>query len=165
MFGKFINIEAFLDSYLREQEQKKMEYINSLSLENQISVLRNLQVTDVAEVKATIETREPDDTLIPMHYQMIITLDEIIDFSPDIKDDITQCEQNHSPVFVAIRYGDRQGITEPITNGMNNGDKMHLKGEWITKDKAYSHGGEKRSVLHFTHHPVGFTCTMQKCYS
>ena len=165
MFGKFENIEAFLDSYVKDQEQKRMEYIHSLSLENQISVLRTRQVTDVAEVKATIQKREPDDKSVPKHYQMIITLDEIINFAADIKDDITECKQDDSPVFVAIRFGDRLGINQPIASGMNNGDKLHLKGQWITKDKAYSHGGEKMSVLHFTHHPVGFTCTIQKCYS
>ncbi len=165
MFGKFKNIESFLDSYTTEQEQKRMEYINSLSLENQVAVLRSLQVADIAEVKATIKERQPDDTTTPQHYQMIIILDEIMQFSPDIKDDIVQCKQNNSPVFLAIRYGDRQGINQPIVKGMNSGDKMHLKGEWITKDKAYSHGGEKMSVLHFTHHPIGFTCTITKCYS
>ena len=165
MFGKFTNIEAFLDSYVRQQEGIRMKEINSLSVENQLAVLRNLQTADVAEVKATIKERQPDDKATPRHYQMIIILDEIIQFSPDIKTDILKCKQNHSPVFVAIRYGDRLGITQSIKAGMNTGDKMHFKGQWITKDKAFSHGGAKMSVLHFTHHPIGFTCTKQKCYS
>jgi hypothetical protein len=42
---------------------------------------------------------------------------------------------------------------------------MHLKGEWIPKAKATAHGGKKMSVLHFTHHPIGFTCTPAKCFS
>lgn len=165
MFGRFKNIQDFLDSYSRERKQKRMEYINSLSLEDQIAVLRNPQVTEIAEVKATIKEREADDVSTPKHYQMIITLNEIVQFSSDIKEDIEECEQNKWPVFVAIRYGDRLGINKPITQGMNNGDQLHLKGEWITKDKAYNHGGEKMSVLHFTHHPIGFTCTVEKCYS
>jgi len=165
MFGKFENIEVFLDSYIKDQELKKMEAINLLSLENQLALLRSLQVADVAEVKATIKQRLPDDKSTPMHYQMIIVLDEILQFTPDIQKDMLQSKQNHSPVFVAIRFGDRQGIVQPIKIGMNTADKMHFKGQWITKDKAYSHGGEKMSVLHFTHHPIGFTCTIEKCYA
>lgn len=165
MFGKFETIEAFLDSYLKDQERIRMEYINSLSMENQLAMLRNLRVTDIAEVKSTIKERQPDDETTPRHYQMIIVIDEIMQVSSGIHDDIVQCKQRRLPVFTAIRYGDRLGINQPITSGINAGDKMHLKGEWITKDKAYSHGGEKMSVLHFTHHPVGFTCTIEKCYS
>ncbi|WP_018611984.1 hypothetical protein [Segetibacter koreensis] len=165
MFGKFTDINAFLESYVKDQEQKRMEYINSLSLENQLAELRKLQVTDIAEVKATIKDRQHDDLSIPKHYQMIVLLYEIMEFSPAIEEDMLRCKQTGAPVFVAIRYGDRQGINQPITHEMNDGDKMHFKGQWITKDKAYSHGGEEMSVLHFTHHPIGFTCTIQKCYS
>jgi endonuclease G len=165
MFGKFQNIEEFLNSYVKHEEQKRMEFLHSLSLEEQIAVLSTVQPTDLAEVKATIKERESDDKSSPKHYQMIVVLDEIIKSSPDIKNDIQLCKKNHLPVFVAVRYGDRQGITQPITSGMGNGDKMHFKGQWITRDKASQHGGEKMSVLHFTHHPVGFTCTLKKCYS
>lgn len=165
MFGKFKNIEAFLESYTTQQEQERMQQIDALSIEDQLAVLKSVQVTDIAEVRATIKERQPDDLSVPKHYQMTIILNEIVTFAPDIKDDIFQCKKGKLPVFVAIRYGDRMGLTQPITNGMNNGDKMHFKGQWITRDKAYSHGGEKMSVLHFTHHPIGFTCTLQKCYS
>jgi endonuclease G len=165
MFGKFENIEAFLDSYVKEQEQKKMEYIHSLSLEKQIEVLSSAPVANVAEVKATIKERQHDDLSNPKHYQMTIVLNQIVQFTPEIKIDIDRCQKDHAPVFVAIRYGDRMGIMQPITHGMNTGDTMHFKGQWITKDKAYSHGGVKMSVLHFTHHPIGFTCTVDKCYS
>lgn len=142
-----------------------MAYIETLSVEDQLAVLRSVQVTDLAEVNATIKERQADDLSIPKHYQMIIVLNEILHFAADIKDDIYQCKKDSLPVFVAIRYGDRMGLTQLITNGMNKGDKMHFKGQWITKDKVYSHGGVKMSVLHFTHHPIGFTCTRQKCYS
>lgn len=165
MFGKFKNIEEFLESYTKKEQQAKMEQINSLPMEQQVAALSKQQVADVAEVKATIKQREPDDKSTPKHYQMVITLDEIIQSVEDIKDDIQQCKEEGSPVFVAIRFGDRLGINQPIKNGMDEGDKLHLKGQWIPKDKAYSHGGEKMAVLHFTHHPAGFTCTAEKCYS
>jgi len=165
MFGKFENIDAFLTAYVNEEELKRMEQLHSLSLEDQIAVLRTAQVADLAEVKATIKERQPDDKAAPKHYQMIVVLDEIMQYSADIKKDIQECKKNHSPVFVAVRFGDRLGINEPITSGMSTGDKMHFKGQWITKEKALSAGGAKMSVLHFTHHPAGFTCTVKKCYS
>jgi endonuclease G len=165
MFGKFENIEEFLSSYVQHEEQKRMEYLHSLPIEEQIAVLSAVQPVDVAEVKATIKEREPDDKSSPKHYQMIVVLDQIINSSPGIKNDIQLCKKNHLPVFVAVRFGDRQGINQAITSGMSKGDKMHFKGEWITRDKATKHGGEKMSVLHFTHHPLGFTCTVKKCYS
>ena len=165
MFGKFKNIEEFLDSYITQHALENMEYLQTLSPEDQLAVLRSAQAADIAEVKATIKERLPDDLSLPKHYQMIIILNEILQFSTDIKDDIYQCRKANLPVFVAIRYGDRMGLTQPITSGMNKSDIMHFKGQWITRDKAYTHGGAKMSVLHFTHHPVGFTCTAQKCYS
>lgn len=165
MFGKFKDIEAFLESYIREDEQKKMDYINSLSGKERIMALQSAVQTDVAEVQATIEQRQPDDTQPPMHYQMIINIKDIIQSAPDITADVEDCETNNLPVFLAIRFGDSEGLLQPISAGLNNGDVLHLKGQWIPKDKAYSHGGEKTSVLHFTHHPLGFTCTTDKCYS
>ena len=36
--------------------------------------------------------------------------------------------------------------------------------EWIPREQAYAHGGEQLSVLHFTHHPIGFVCTSERCY-
>src|SRR4051812_16191324 len=117
-----------------------MDAINAHSLEEQIAALRTAIPEDLVEVKATIKEREPDDLSTPRHYQMIITVDHVLSSTPDIKDDVMQCQQHHLPVFVAIRYGDSMGIVKPITEGMNTGDKMHFKGQWITRNKAYSHG-------------------------
>src|SRR4051812_36952250 len=117
MFGKFENIEEFLSSYVQDEEQKRLEYLHSLPLEEQIAVLSAVQPVDVAEVKVTIKERQPDDKASPKHYQMIVVLDEIIKSSPDIKNDIQLCKKNHLPVFVAVRFGDRLGINQPITSG------------------------------------------------
>jgi hypothetical protein len=165
MFGRFKDIESFLDAYVTQHEQKRMDAINALSIEDQIAALRTAVPADLVEVKATIKQREQDDMSTPRHYQMIITLDLVLDSAADVRTDVVQCQQHHLPVFVAIRYGDKMGIVKPITRGMNTGDKMHFKGQWITRDNAYSHGGEKMSVLHYTHHPYGFTCTELQCYS
>lgn len=165
MFGTFSSVEDFLDSYINQKKQKEMALINALAFEDRAAALRSIRIRETAEVKATVKERQPDEGTIPKHYHLIIILNEIMEFSPEIKDDILKCKQDSAPVFVAIRYGDREGISQPIDSGMENGDLLHLKGEWITKENAYSHGGDKMSVLHFTHHPLGFTCTVEKCYS
>ena len=69
-------------------------------------------------------------------------------------------------VFVAIRVGDSMGITKPIV-GLEDGVGLDLKGEWIPKEKAFAHGGRALSVLHFTHHPLGFICVDEPaaCFS
>jgi endonuclease G len=61
-------------------------------------------------------------------------------------------------------FGDSMGIQETI-KGLNQGVALHIKGEWNTKERAYSHGGARMSVLHFTQDPLGFICTPIKCYT
>ncbi|MDQ6813021.1 MAG: hypothetical protein M3040_04730, partial [Bacteroidota bacterium] len=61
--------------------------------------MQDLQNADIAEVKATIKQREADDLLARKHYQMLITIDTIIQFAPEIKTDIFNCLQLHLPVF------------------------------------------------------------------
>lgn len=164
MFGKYTTIEAFLDAYVNESVKEQMAFVHSLPIERQPAYLTTVAFKDVVEVNATIIKRLPDDTATPKHYQMDITLDRLISFAPDVKDDILESKNKHLPVFLAIRFGDRQGILNPIKTGINQGNKLHLKGQWITRDNAHNHGGARMSVLHFTHHPLGFTCTNEKCY-
>lgn len=165
MFGKFQTIEAFLEAYTDATVKEEMNIVNSLPVEAQPAYLTTLAFKDIVELNATVLKRLPDDTASPKHYQADITLNKLTSFPPDVKNDIMECLNKKLPVFLAIRFGDRMGIMEPIKKGMNNGDQLHLKGQWITKDNASAHGGAKMSVLHFTHHPVGFTCTSEKCYS
>jgi endonuclease G, mitochondrial len=42
--------------------------------------------------------------------------------------------------------------------GIKKNVELHIRGEWIPRDKAYEHGGENMSVLHFTHDPLGYIC-------
>lgn len=98
------------------------------------------------------------------HYRLLVTIAEIIESDPDVDADLHNNLADKSDVFVAIRYGDRMGIMEPI-EGLDEGANVHLRGEWITKERAKEHGGRVLSVLHFTHHPIGFVCTEEKCFS
>jgi hypothetical protein len=58
--------------------------------------------------------------------------------------------------FVAIRYGDREGLASPIP-GLEAGKSIELQGEYIDLNHAYpTIGNPGDPVIHFTHHPVGF---------
>lgn len=165
MFGKFKNIEEFLENYITTEKKLQLEEAHLIPLEKQPAFLEALAVQNIVEVNASIIKRLPDDVNAPRHYQLIITLVNIVNFTASVKKDVQECLAKKLMVFVAVRYGDRQGLIEPIKKGMNAGDMLHLKGQWITRQNAYAHGGEKTSVLHFTHHPAGFTCTVEECYS
>ena len=117
-------------------------------------------------MEARLNVREPDDTDKNggKHYRLRIAVSKILKDDPDVTKDLKNAKSTGRDVFVAIRFGDSMGILEPV-KGLDKGVTLHLKGEWITKDKAQSHGGAKMSVLHFTHHPLGFICTQVKCYA
>ena len=164
-FGKFENIDAFLESYKSVKARELSTEVESLPRGAQLDFVRTTQDRDIVEVNATVKQHYPDEKgKGVIHYQLLIMVTSIRLSDPDIKKDIDRCLKSHEPVFVAIRYGDTAGISKPIQSGIEPGSKLDIKGEWIPKDKAYAHGGEKMSVLHFTHKPVGFICTSQKCY-
>src|SRR5262249_11345534 len=100
------------------------------------------------------------------HARLLITLSELLEGNPAVNADVERVLSAGENVFVAIRIGDTVGTTEPI-KGLVAGVGLDLKGEWIPRDKAQAHGRRPVSVLHFTHHPVGFICVEEpaKCYS
>ena len=169
-FGKFPSLSAFLESY-KAAEKKKflkplLEGAPALSLKKiKAQQKKKKKQRDVVEVEATLKVREPDD-MDPSggkHVRLRIAVTRIVVDDPDVSKDVKDAKATGRDVFVAIRFGDSLGIQETI-KGLNKGAALKLKGEWITKEKALAHGGEKLSVLHFTHHPLGFICTPVKCF-
>ncbi|GAC1459472.1 MAG: hypothetical protein NVS2B14_08580 [Chamaesiphon sp.] len=60
-----------------------------------------------------------------------------------------------SRIFVAIRFGDNEGLVDPIP--FVEGQKTRIQGEYIDAKDAYpTADNPDLAVLHFTHHPVGF---------
>ena len=98
--------------------------------------------------------------------RLLITVAELLEGDTSVNADVQRVISSGEDVFVAIRIGDSMGITETI-QGLVAGARLDLKGEWISRDRAQSHGGRAMSVLHFTHHPLGFICVEQppRCYS
>jgi len=163
-FGKFESLGAFLKSYAADKEKEFAVSLEGLSVSDQVDrIKKQPKDRNVVEVRSLLETREEDDTDNGSHYHLLISIQEILETDPDVNEDVEKCMNEGLPVFVAIRYGDSQGIQEPI-DGLEAGAKLRLRGEWIPKEEAYSHGGEKRSVLHFTHRPIGFICVEETCY-
>ena len=167
-FGKFPSLSAFLESYKLAKKKREMKTVlagKPRESARKIKALQKKQL-DVVEVDAQLKVREPDDTDANggKHYRLRVVVTKILKDDPDVSKDLKDAKAKACEVFVAIRFGDSMGILEPI-KGLNPGAALHLKGEWIPKEKAQQHGGAKMSVLHFTHHPVGFICTQVKCYA
>lgn len=165
-FGKFHHIGEFLNSFKKSQNNEKLQHIHDGQPKNAGAQAQELKkpIADLVEVQAVIEQDFGDQH---EHYQFYINITQLVTPSNDnaIDNDVRDCITHSSKVFLAVRYGDNEGLSQPIDGNINQGDKLHLKGQWITAEKAYAHAGEKTSVLHFTHHPVGFICTVEKCFS
>lgn len=118
----------------------------------------------MVEVGGKVRVRE--DGGGDLHVQLLVTVTELLEGNPAVNDDVERVLDGGEDVFVAIRVGDSMGITKSI-QGLAAGVGLDLKGEWIPRDQAQAHGGRAVSVLHFTHHPVGFICVAEPaaCYS
>lgn len=58
-------------------------------------------------------------------------------------------------IFVAIRFGDNEGLVDPVP--FVESQMTRMQGEYIDAARAYpTEDNPGLSVLHFTHHPVGF---------
>ena len=163
-FGQFPSIGDFLNAYRISEKESFAQSLQQFNLERQAAMLAKPR--NLAEIEAVLVRREPDDLDANggQHYRLIVTVTATDQADPAIGADVTDCLETKRAVFVAIRFGDAMGVQGAI-EGLEVGAKLHLKGEWITRDQAQSHGGEQLSVLHFTHHPVGFVCTPMACYS
>jgi endonuclease G, mitochondrial len=168
-FGKFPSLSAFLESYKTAEKKRLVKEISAAApaIAERAKRIKKVQKQqrNVVEVNALLTSHEPDDDDAAggLHARLLVAVQTILKNDPDVAKDVKEARASGRNVFVAIRIGDSQGIVEPI-KGLKEGAALHLQGEWITKEKAHAHGGERMSVLHFTHHPLGFTCTPVKCY-
>jgi len=155
-FGKYNSFGDFIAAYEAAQQQEP-----DLAVAMAMRVKKNpCRTRAIVDVKAVIRVHEPDDNDSNggRHYRLRITLSEIVTNHDEVKADVQRCLDQNKRVFVAIRFGDSQGVTTAVT-GIDVNDAVQLKGEWIPASKARSNGGERVSVLHFTHHPCGFIQT------
>ncbi len=163
-FGKFENFEAFISSYTQAQIVAEKQEESAIGLEARRKKIRQRRQRDVVEIAASvvdylgIDTEGGDS-----HQQMILNVTDAIQDDPDIHDDLQRVIDDKEEVFLSVRFGDRMGLQQPVP-GVKDGSELRVRGEWITKEKAYAHGGKKLSVIHFTHHPLGFICDATQCW-
>ena len=162
-FGTFASFGEFIERYRLSQQRERAAMLERMA---PAEALAALQQRDVVEVNATIRVKEPDDSDPSggQHQRLVVRVVKILRSDAHVATDLNKSLTNALDVFLAIRIGDSMGIAKPIP-GLKVGLPLHLQGEWIPKDKAQAHGGRKMSVLHFTHHPVGFVCLPVKCFS
>lgn len=162
-FGKFKSIDEFLESYKAAEVSEQAESEQDLPFEEKVRQ-RSLQTRAVVEVAAKL--REREDGGNDLHLALLITVTEVKSGNDEVNDDVQRVLTSGDDVFLAVRVGDGMGITKPIV-GLTAGVGLDVKGEWIPKEKAFAHGGRALSVLHFTHHPLGFICVDEPaaCYS
>lgn len=163
-FGKYESVEDFLVAFADAKRSEFLAEIEGLGLEAARSRMRRRKERDVVEVRATVAEYLGTESSSASHQHIMISVLEIADTDPDVQQDLDRVIAQQERVFVSVRYGDRQGLEEPVPD-IDLGVELRIRGEWIPKEKAYAHGGEKLSVLHFTHQPIGFICNPSACYS
>lgn len=101
--------------------------------------LRKTTERDVVDIEAVIVEYSGLDG---DHQHAILNITTINQNDPDVQNDLNRVLDDKERVFLAIRFGDHLGLPNPIPDLAKN-VILHLKGEWIPRDKAYNHGGEK----------------------
>lgn len=149
-FGKFPSLEAFLAAY--EADRRMGERAKALDLSATARMTRRRKDRDVVEVDCKIAQVEPDDTHGSKHVRLQVELIDVIESDRDVDDDVRSHLASHARVRVAIEYDKHH----PEIPGLVADVDIRVRGEWITADRAYAIGGDRLSVLHFTHAPIGF---------
>lgn len=162
-FGKFASFEEFISSYEAAQRAKEEAALKGLSFAARRVNAKRPKHRNVVEVEAMIAQRFPDDEVKPKHHHLHIEVTKLIESDEHVDRDVNRVLQEKDHVFVAIRYGDRMGIPKAVP-GLEQGALITIQGEWITRDDAYEHDGERLSVLHFTHHNLGFVSLNGEIY-
>ncbi len=85
------------------------------------------------------------------NHQHLILNNITVEHTEGMPDGLQVSEQ----IFVAIRFGDNEGLVDPVP--FVQGERTRMQGEYIDAAQAYpTEDNPGLSVLHFTHHPVGF---------
>jgi hypothetical protein len=103
----------------------------------------------------------PDNHHGANHQHLVIKIDKVLKFDGGTQD------LAGTEVFVAVRFGDNEGLAEEIP-GLRAGQPIEAQGEYIPEASAYpteDNSNPVLPVLHFTHHPVGYVRYAGQYYS
>ncbi|TAK64644.1 DNA/RNA non-specific endonuclease [Methylobacter sp.] len=163
-FGQFDSFESFLTAYTQSQTIEVQPEEAPLGLEARRKKMRERRQRDVVEIETIVaEYLGIENNGGDRHQHVILTVTESIEGDQDVNADLQRVIADQEQVFLSIRFGDRLGLARPVPS-IQTGTALRLRGEWITKERAYAHGGERMSVMHFTHHPIGFVCSLDQCW-
>jgi endonuclease G len=167
-FGDFKSVTAFLDSYRLNEKQTLLDEIAAVetvsgAAKHLSSRLNERAIVKVEGTIVELKGKAPTSKTTG-HYLMQVLITKVISKDSRVSPDVDDAYKQQRLILVATRYGDKMGIMEPI-NELASGSDLSVQGEWITADQSVLHGGAEMSVLHFTHHPIGFICTPKKCYT
>jgi hypothetical protein len=106
----------------------------------------------IVHVKGIIKRVEEDgESASGMHQHLLVNQIVVIDIKGGTNPSIVSNE-----AFVAIRYGDAEGIPDRIAY-FAEGQPIELQGEYVDENHAHKGiGNPGDPVIHFTHHPLGF---------
>jgi endonuclease G len=153
-FGQFPSLEAFLIAY--EADRRQRQRAQEADLSPAEHVIRRPRDRDVVEVDCNIAEVEPSDTDGLKHVLLQVEVTGIIESDADVDADVQSHLASRAHVLVAIQYGGGHRRSPGAIPGLVAGANIRVRGEWIPAERAYPAGGEKISVLHFTHSPLGF---------
>ncbi|WCM22222.1 DUF3465 domain-containing protein [Paraburkholderia bryophila] len=103
----------------------------------------------------------PDNHHGANHQQFVIRIDKVLKFDGGTANLVG------TEVFVAVRFGDDEGLAHEIP-GLQAGQPIEAQGEYIPDSSAYPTADNDNPVLpvlHFTHHPVGYVRYNGQYYS
>jgi endonuclease G len=161
-FGDYESFGKFISSYKAAHQRHRQAQIDALPTVDQKAAVLRQGPRDIAEVMVKVVNYEGvEQSHDGSHQVMYVVLTQILHVDQD--EGIQAALQAGSQVFVAVRVGDSEGLSQPVP-GVADGVALHMKGQWIPASQAYGHGGEKTDVLHFTHHPIGFVCNGDNCF-
>ncbi|WAH42137.1 S53 family peptidase [Alicyclobacillus fastidiosus] len=113
----------------------------------------------IVRVLATIQTVEADEDVRGVHHHRLLLRDVHVLAIRGADPSIVK-----GYAFVAIRYGDDEGLQGPIP-GLQAGHSIELQGEYIPQNDTYpSVGNPGDPVIHFVHHPIGFVVYEGRTY-
>ncbi len=161
-YGKHASFDEFLNAYRSRSRDDFSKAIGGLPHDRKLDALRSPR--EEAEVQAHITHRFLDEEARAEHFRFNIKIDRVVSATADIQEDVEADKTQGREVLVAARFGDSMGLPAEVGPLLTVGAAVHLKGVYIPADKAYSNGGQKEAVLHFVHHPNGFTCVGDKCF-
>ncbi|GEO26411.1 hypothetical protein AAC03nite_21960 [Alicyclobacillus acidoterrestris] len=160
-FGS-IDASAFIEyvAQLDDTAVTSAPAVGSMRSDQAPSVLpKSTSKYPVIRVLATIHKVEADALVHGVHHHQLLLRDVHVLAIRGADPSIVK-----GYAFVAIRYGDDEGLSGPIPD-LKAGRSIELQGEYIPQNDAYpSVGNPGDPVIHFVHHPIGFVEYEGKTY-